>query len=210
MVMSSEKTVREGVNAEEVGIRLLRLLDADPVRAERELERITAMLVRYFASRRCPDPENLVGETMVRVYRSIVDDKVITCKLQTYMFSVATNVAREDFRARQREERLSTGYSLLQETVVDSPDQTLALEVWEQDLYLQCLHRCLEQLEPDERQLVQSFYSGGNKEGDQKRHRQALAEELRISVAVLRGRALRLRRRLSDHIRECVEKRSAE
>jgi RNA polymerase sigma factor (sigma-70 family) len=199
----------EAVNAEDAGSRLLRLLDDDPARAEEKVRRISAKLVRVFARNGCADSENLAGETLLRVCRAIAEGKEITCKLETYIFAVAENVLKEDFRKRQRPETPLEDQSPVPEPPVAPPDQTLELEVWEQELYHICLQHCLEELKPEERELVVAYYSGGNEEGASKRQREELARQRKMKRTALRRRAMRLRVRLSDCIQPCVAERSA-
>ena len=199
----------EAANAEEAGGRLLRLLDDDPARAEEKLRRISVKLARVFARKGCADPENLVGETLFRVYRAIAKDKKITSQLQTFVFGVARNVLMEDVRKRQKAEEQFEEQSLAQEHSVPPPDQTLEPEVWEQELYNICLRHCLEKLKSEERELVVAYYSGGNEEGASKRHREELARQHRMERTALRRRAMQLRIRLSDCIQPCVAERSA-
>lgn len=199
----------EAANAEDAGGRLLRLLDDDPARAEEKVRRINAKLVRNFARNGCADSENLAGETLLRVCRAIAEDKEITCKLETFIFAVAENVLKEDFRKRQRAESQLEEQSPVQEPFIAPPDQTLELEVWEQELYSICLQHCLEKLKSEERHLVVAYYSGGNEEGASKRHRAGLAKQRRMTTTALRRWAMQLRIRLSDCVRPCVAERSA-
>jgi RNA polymerase sigma factor (sigma-70 family) len=199
----------EAVNAEDAGGKLLRLLDDDPARAEEKVRRISAKLVRFFARKGCADSENLAGDTLFRVYCAIAKDKEITSQLQTFVFGVAQNVLMEDLKKRQRAEAQFDEQSPVPEPPVAPPDQTLELEVWEQELYHICLQHCLEELKPEERELVVAYYSGGNEEGASKRQREELARQRKMKRTALRRRAMRLRVRLSDCIQRCVAERSA-
>ena len=197
------------VDDEEVQSRLLDLLDPDPICAEKELRRIISKLHRYFASRLCPDPENLTGETLLRVHRSLVSGTDITSMLQTYVFGVAANIAKEEFRSRTRETKTSTSYELERETIIAGPDRELKPEIWEREFYVKSFQSCLQELGLDDQHALLSYYSGGNKGGDQKRQRQHLAKQLGITVKALSARVLRLRAKLSDCIVEHVRREPA-
>ena len=198
----------EAINAEDAGSKLLHLLDDDPVRAEEKVRRISAKLVRIFARIGCADPENLAGETLFRVYCAIKEGKEITSQLQTFVFGIAQNVLKEDFRKRLRIEAQFEEQTPVQEPFVAPPDQMLELEVWEQELYHECLQHCLEKLTPEERVLIIAYYPDGNEEGAANRQREELAKQRGIARQALRRLAMQLRNRLSACIQPCVAERS--
>ena len=67
-----------------------------------------------------------------------------------------------------------------------------------------CLDRCLETvLDPDERHLILEYYRG--EEGGHIAHRGGLARDAEIAPNTLRKRTERIRRRLQECLRSCLE-----
>ena len=71
----------------------------------------------------------------------------------------------------------------------------------------ECLERCLEQLPPDNRDLVLRYYQQERKAKIE--HRKSLATELGIAVNALRIRAHRIRLVLQRCVRDCIEQQPA-
>src|SRR5262249_44765086 len=87
-------------------------------------------------------------------------------------------------------------------------DNPLDLPEWKQDLYHECLQRCLETLEEEQRDLLILFYQG-NREGEMKQNRKQLALRLGTSTRALSSRILRLRGKLDLCIKACIERPKA-
>ncbi len=181
--------------------------DAQPDDLTQErYDRIYQMLIRYFAPRNCPDPENLVGETFIRALPVIQGETTLTCKLETYLYAVAKHVASEKcWRRRVEEESIEDLPSGQQPHV----DPELELPLWKQELYHKCLGSCLQTLEPEQRDLPVKYYEG-NEEGEMMRNRKVLAEQHGTNPEALGARVRRLRRRLGVCIDHCVKKKQAE
>ncbi len=94
-------------------------------------------------------------------------------------------------RVRRRELALKKMVLPDQEPVVD-PDA------------LACLEGCLAKLGPDQARLILRYYAGSGSA-----HivvRREIASELGLEINTLRNRALRIRERLEDCVRRCLEK----
>jgi DNA-directed RNA polymerase specialized sigma24 family protein len=164
--------------------------------------RVFQKLIRFFAIQYCPDPSELAGETISRVFTFFADDrnKRLTSKLDTFIFGVAKHVAQEDRRRRQRVEPMGDG----SEFPAPTRREPFELEVWEQETYAVCLERCLGALGEEQRHQILLFYEG-NEEGELKRIRQELADKLRTNTRALGLRMLRVRGILRTCVSGCVE-----
>lgn len=167
--------------------RLLSWLDDDRERAGLIYEKIRWRLVTILAARGCPLAEELADETIDRVARRVNDiqatyvgDKAI------YFLGVMNNVHHEYLR-RPALPRLI------------EPHQDA--EAREQ-IHL-CLDRCLEQLAPYARQLIERYYAANRQAKIDLR--KVIARELGIRTSTLRLRALRIREKLQTCIESCVK-----
>src|SRR5262249_1512637 len=67
---------------------------------------------------------------------------------------------------------------------------------------LACLEKCLQELSPEDRKLITTYYQG---EGRAKiEMRRELAAQFAISVSALRIRACRLRSKLEERVNHCL------
>jgi RNA polymerase sigma factor (sigma-70 family) len=167
--------------------------------AEHKCAEIIRKLVVFFASRRCPNAEDLAMETVLRVAAKCRDVDVSSYADRVgYFYGVARNVVHEVHRSGQRESR---AYELFAQEVPGfaSPDP----ETWKDtDAAQSCLERCLGALPEHGKKLILRYYSN---EGAAKvtEHR-ALAEELGKSVNALRIEAHRIRKTLQQCVFACV------
>ena len=171
--------------------RLLVWLDSDRERAGEIYERIRWRLVTILASRGCTQAEELADETIDRVARRVADiegtyvgDKAI------YFLGVMNNVHHEYLR-RPPLPRL-----LEQQQAVESREQVHF-----------CLDRCLEQLAPYARQLIERYYAADRQAKIDLR--KVIARELGIKTSTLRLRALRIREKLQTCVEGCLDTVSA-
>jgi DNA-directed RNA polymerase specialized sigma24 family protein len=92
--------------------------------------------------------------------------------------------------------------------VSDQPDRRTFLSTNlndgrdEQEKWMECLKECLQNLKPQDHELIIKYYYG--EERVKIDNRQKLAEELGISSKTLVMRALRIRNRLEDCVKKCV------
>ena len=71
-----------------------------------------------------------------------------------------------------------------------------------------CLEKCLQELSPQERQLIEGYYQGERSQKVEKRKQ--LAARMGIGIGELRVRVHRLRRKLNECIRSCIDESEPE
>jgi DNA-directed RNA polymerase specialized sigma24 family protein len=182
---------------------LLGQLDPDRDRAGVLYETIRRKLVRLFEWRGCGSPEDLADETINRVARRLAEGvELRSSDPYGYFCGVAHLVYKEVLRRSSRENRLlAEGGGWPSSTFDDGAEPS--------DRRLDGLRRCLEQLPPDQRDLVLRFYHGKSDPGKSDpgkspqadnniRNRQTLANEVGIPMNALRIRVHRIRRKLES------------
>jgi DNA-directed RNA polymerase specialized sigma24 family protein len=165
---------------------LLHKLDSDRDRAGNIYQETRDNLIRFFAWRGCPFPEDHADETINRVAKRVSEGEEVR-ELTKYFFGVARLLFLEIQKERTR--ALHAFANLPQADDGFDSNETR----------LDCLKQCLESISADQRDLIIAYYQG---EKSRKIHnRQRLSERLRIPINTLRMRALRLR----DQLEACVE-----
>lgn len=167
---------------------LLAFLGATPEEAGRKYEEIRRRLVKIFASRGCPTPEELVDESIDRVARKAAElaftyegDPAL------YFYGVARRVYLESLKKRP---------------APAPPPPSSSSQERQQEL--DCLDECMRSLPPAQRTLIYDYYR------EEKRakieQRRALAARLGIGVNALRIRAHRIRAELQSCVTACLER----
>lgn len=177
----------EGENFE----HLLEWLDPDRERAGARYEEIRRALIKIFASRGCPEPEDLADETLTRVCRKV---RLITPTYvgdpASYFYGVAQNVYLESLRrTRRRAERLK----LVENSLLGGA------RARDFEREYDCLELCLAELSETSRQLVLEYYADSGAARITRRKR--LAGRLCVGAGALRLRAFRLRAALERCVR---------
>lgn len=178
---------------------LLHSLDPDRAAAAEKYATIHAMLIRFFAFRRCKDADKLADVTIDRVARNARAGKVTQGKLEQFIMGVARNVAHEAFREQDKhkvvspEELTPSQQSEIEKRTASQDDSAQPDEQRDE-----CMRRCFDGLGADEAEMI-IIYSAGKHELKLK-----LAEFLNISVAALRLRIVRLRKKLENCVQECM------
>ena len=172
---------------------LLAWLDQDRERAGLVYEKIRWRLIRIFAARDCPVPEELADETIDRVARRVSDiatdyagDKAL------YFFGVANNVHHEYLKRPalpEGKEKLTDHYP----QVDQDKEQTHT-----------CLERCLSKLSSEAREMILRYYSL-EKQAKIGLRRQ-IADELGVSINTLRLRVLRMKEKLQPCVERCMNR----
>ncbi|HEX2253678.1 MAG TPA: hypothetical protein VHQ65_10465 [Thermoanaerobaculia bacterium] len=174
---------------------LLDLLGPDRDTAAREYERIRAKLLRLFEWRGCPRPDELVDETMNRVaHKAAGGLELRTEDPFRYACSVAYLVFKELLRDQKRQEAAVA--EMGREVREPEPDDS-------DDERMRCLQQCLGELHPRQRDLLLRYHSGEG--GARIENRKRLADDLGVPINALRIRAHRLRAKLEDCVRQCVD-----
>jgi RNA polymerase sigma factor (sigma-70 family) len=160
---------------------------------------IRRRLVSYFDRKNCLEPDELADETLNRVARRLEEEGSIESEAPAkYCYIVARYVFLEYLRsARSKDVGLEENVPHL----ADDPDKTE--ERAEKENRLACLERCCDNLEAASRDLITRYYYG--KERAKIENRRSLAEGLGISMNALSIRACRIRDKLEDCVRKCVE-----
>lgn len=170
---------------------LLTRLDADRTRAGEEYLRLRERLISIFRWKGALSPEDLADQTLDRLARKLEEGAEIQV-LPAYCRALAHNVFLESRRQFQTEE--------LSDQQLIQPAKT---EADLKEARLQALEHCLARLRTDETQLFLCYYR--TEKADQIDNHK-LAEELGIKPSTLRMRILRIREKLENCVRACLEK----
>jgi DNA-directed RNA polymerase specialized sigma24 family protein len=178
--------------------RLLAWLD-DGVQSngERYLE-MRRRLVSYFDRRNRPAAEELADETLNRIGRTLEQTGAIATKPPArYCYVVAKFVLLEDVRRERRHVPLDETWhaDVNRKAVGVGSDSGIKLR----EQRLDCLDRCLQELKPDQRELIVEYYADVRRQKIERRR--DLATRLGITMNALAIRAFRIR----DGLMACVE-----
>jgi len=172
---------------------LLAAFDPDRDTAAQKYLEIRSNLLRFFEWRGCPYPEDHADETFNRVARKIADGEQIQ-KPAGYVICVARLLVLEIIKSVSRQREALGEYQQSYNEAADVP---------ESDARIDCLQKCLEQLPPDNRELIIQYYQGDK--GEKIENRKKLGDRLGVALNTLRMRAQRLRERLQGCVDECVD-----
>jgi DNA-directed RNA polymerase specialized sigma24 family protein len=167
---------------------------------------IRRRLVLYFDRRNRPSAEDLADETLNRIGKTLEKDGAIATRPPArYCYVVARFVLLEDIRRERVVVRLDSprgpAASMLRSVEVAEPDEREAIH----ERRLDCLDRCLEQLKPDQRDLVVEYYhDAGRQKIDRRRD---MARRLGITMNALGIRAWRVRSALEACVEGCCSGR---
>jgi RNA polymerase sigma factor (sigma-70 family) len=181
--------------------KLLDWLDSDRDEAGRKYEAIRLRLIKIFTCRGCWAAEELTDEIINRVAVKVTDPAfAYEGDPALYFYAFAPNLQQEYLRkSRLRAADPSSDDSHMSLAAIQSADDA--------EPEFECLDRCLEQLPADSRTLVLGYYQ--EERHAKIDHRKQLAIELGIALNALRIRAHRIRRKLEQCVRDCVEQQPA-
>lgn len=186
---------------------LLVRLDSDRERAAEKYEDLRRMLITFFDFRDLASPEEKADEVINRMARRISEGQEIDrSSPSTYAYAVARNVWREHLSAPSKIVSSLDGVSNAH-SLSENPHEIgeRNLERIEYEKRLECLDKCLEALSPEIREIIIKYYQG---DGEEKiKTRKQLADNLGISLGVLRTRACRLREKLESCVMNCLRQR---
>lgn len=161
-------------------------------------------LVSYFDRKNCSTPDDLADETLNRVARRLEEEGDIeTDSPAKYCYTVARFVFLEHLRAERRSVGLSEAAS--GEARVEHLAALDAEEREQKERMLDCLGRCVDELEPTGREIITRYYAGTGRAKIEARN--ALARDLKITQNALSIRACRIRSRLEECVRSCMGRR---
>lgn len=176
--------------------RLLDHLHADRDTAGRIYEQLRRRLVRFFEGRRSAFPDEHADETLNRVARKLDAGETIQ-DVTTYVIGIARMVVREAARAASREAAVQAA-SGAPGFVTAHSDQASV----ESSRLLDCLHGCLDQLAPPDRDVIVQYYQ--NEKSAKINNRKELAMKLGLQMNALRLRAFRIRAGLERCVERCA------
>jgi DNA-directed RNA polymerase specialized sigma24 family protein len=160
-------------------------------------------LVSYFARKRCLSPDELADETLNRVARRLEEQQVITgVQPARYCYIVAKFVFLEHLRGTEHNQASLDGVKASSHSASDlaAPSGPNADDE-DRERRLDCLDRCLRQLDADDRQLILEYYRGEQRAKIE--HRRRLAARLDVTANALSIRACRIRHRLEGCVSAC-------
>lgn len=150
-------------------------------------------LERFFETRGFRAIEDAADEVFNRLARKIELQEIENP--ESYALGIARMVALELRKSPQY--KTSNELPEIRVMPIDA-------EAMEKDGRFQCLEECLMTLSADNRRLIVGYYQGEKREKIKNRNR--LAESLGIANNALRNRAVRLRDKLENCIRSCLQK----
>jgi DNA-directed RNA polymerase specialized sigma24 family protein len=178
--------------------KLLVSFDPDREKAGEKYLGLRANLIRFFEWRGCPFPEDHADETINRVARRISQGDEIRDPAH-YAIGVARLMLLEIYKEQVKER------SALSEMTNSA---AAGYEFEELEPRVECLRRCLQNLSPDNRELILQYYQG--EKGAKIEIRKRLTDRFKIPINTLRMRALRLREKLLDCVEACLKKMKRE
>jgi DNA-directed RNA polymerase specialized sigma24 family protein len=204
-VVTQEAFRKEPVFTELAFSRLLEWLDdGEDSRGERYIE-MRRRLVWYFTRRNRPAADELADETLNRIARTLEQSGVILTRPPArYCYVVAKFVLLEDIRRQRKHVHLEEVWSGPGASDRgNSAAESERIAVREQRL--DCLDHCLEQLTPEQRELVIEYYRDSRRQKIERRAN--LASRLGISMNALAIRACRIRETLMNCVEACQARR---
>jgi DNA-directed RNA polymerase specialized sigma24 family protein len=172
--------------SQEAFFRLLTRLNADPLLAGEEYEKLRARLMYFFERKGCRISAELSDETINRVARRIGEGLEIEDVFK-FSYGVARLVLLEHWNDPKREwDQLDDRLS--------SPKTDRELD----DYRLECMEKCLRALPPEERDLIVKNCSRD------KKGKEDLARSLELTINALRIRVFRIRTKLNECREKCL------
>jgi hypothetical protein len=170
--------------------KFLRWLSADDEQAVQEYQTIRKKLVRYFIHKGCADPDRLFDRVI-----DIIVGKIEACgecsNPLAYSYGVARNVWREDIREPKSVELVPEFHS------------GKYFDEGTHELELKCLDGCMNQLSPNDRDVVVRYHQS---QGHDKIETRRLLADGFGGVNALRIKMCRIRRDLRACIVDCTKR----
>lgn len=179
--------------------KLLAAFDsADEASAAREYEAARSRLVKLFRWRNISDAEEAADETLNRAARKLEEGEIVR-DVSAFLGGIARFVMLEKLKSKDRKNV----------ALEDAPPSAFVQQPefrdeGEDEQKLVCFRRCLVELPEETRRIVVEYYAADADGAVRIEHRRNLAERLGLEMNALRNRALRVRARLEDCIRDCL------
>ena len=165
---------------------LLDALGTDPSDAAHAYENLRERLIRFFRWNHCLSPEDLADAALDRLAAKLAGGSQAIHQPAGFVAGIARMMLHEQHAQSVRERKV---LSLLSWAMENRNRRDEVSQVRHD-----ALDHCLKQIEVENRNLLDHYYSGSARE--RIRNRQTLADELGVGLNALRNRALRLRRQL--------------
>lgn len=165
---------------------LLDALGPDSTNAGTAYEDLRERLIRFFRWNNCLFSEDLADTALDRLADKLARGAEPILNPARFVTGIARMVLLEQYARQNREKKMLSFLSWFQTTRAQQSE--------DQQPHEDALDNCLERMNPENRLLLERYYSGDA--GERIRNRQALADELGIAMNALRNRALRLRSQL--------------
>jgi DNA-directed RNA polymerase specialized sigma24 family protein len=163
--------------------RLFQLLERDAQSVEEGFRQCRYKLVKFFAWRRCDDPDNLADETISRLLKNVQSGQEISSdNPYSYVYAIATNVFREYIRAKKKDLVL----------VAIDEIHGIGITAVKDD----CQSQCVEKLPDEKRELLARYYLDDE-------DREVIARESGLSLNALRLQVHRIKHGLKRCVEEC-------
>lgn len=177
--------------------QFLRWLDEGVDSGGKKYVEMRRRLAIYFDRRNCLSPDELADETFNRVARRLEEEGAISdTPPARYCYIVARFVFLEYVRRTRHESaKLDVGSDALRSPVAGptGSDGEIAQKV------LDSLERCLQQLDPRDRELILEYYRGEQRAKIERRRE--LAARLGLTMNAVSIRACRIREKLEACVR---------
>jgi DNA-directed RNA polymerase specialized sigma24 family protein len=192
---SSNDGAKTWTLTQEVFDKLLEQFSSEREEAGKRYLAMRVRLARYFEYQKVPSPEPLIDITVDRIARKVFEHHTIS-NLMAYALTVARFVFLEWLR---HPDRFLVDVEGMADPPARPPDE-------QKQARLLCLDNCLDKLTIQSRKLILGYYSD---EGRAKiDHRIKIAEALSIPLNALRIRAHRIRTKLEECLKNCLEGRN--
>jgi len=153
-------------------------------------------LTKIFNWNRCADPDGLTDEVFDRVARKVHDVRpTFEGDPKLYFYGVARNLIKESPKRVKRQVSLDDAELRAPDTSTE--DETARMRE-------ECLDRCLQDLDPEKKELILSYYARDKQAKID--YRSQMARELGITVETLRVRIHRLRGTIETCIQRCLDR----
>ena len=177
---------------------ILAWLDPDREVAANLYIQLREDLENIFRWRGCSDPEWLTDEVFDRVAKKVHEVRpTYQGDPRLYFRAVANNLVRENLKKSKIRVSLED-VDLPQPIATDSVEEEAADRE-------ECLQSCLQNLTPENRELILGYY--GKEKQAKIDHRSALAQQLGTSVQTLRVKVFRIRASLQQCIEGCLKRK---
>ncbi|MGH9319509.1 MAG: hypothetical protein ACRD21_08005 [Vicinamibacteria bacterium] len=160
-----------------------------------QFERLRSRLIRIFARRGCPIPEDLADETLSRVMARLPEiAPAYEGDPAHFVYAVARNVYLEFIR-RPRTVHLGKDLDVAEPEEPERPFTEASYD---------CLEECMAALGPEDQRLIGEYYL--YEKGAKIERRKELAGELGMGMNALRIKACRIRQRLQACVLQCLRR----